>query len=136
MKKYKVEITETLKRVIEVQAQSAKDAVELIKQKYKNQEIILSENDYVDTEIDLLVDYFKTFQLVQLLKYNPSRIIEVVLKIKGLNFTHFIMIEDNIFIDEGVDGEKITWSINDFQNNYSNAFWVIDCVHNEIKELC
>lgn len=136
MTKYKVEITETLQRVIEVQAQSAKDAVELIKQKYKNQEIILSENDYVDTEIDLLVDYFKTFQLVQLLKDNPSRIIEVVLKIKGLNFTHFIMIEDNIIIDEGVDGEKITWTINDFRNNYSNAFWVIDCNHNEIKEFC
>lgn len=71
MKKYKVEITETLQRVIEVQAQSANDAIELIRQKYKKEEIVLSENDYISTEIDLLVDYFKTFQLVQLLKEYP-----------------------------------------------------------------
>lgn len=133
MKKYKVEITETLQRIIEVQAQSAKDAIELIRQKYKKEEIVLSENDYISTEIDLLVDYFKTFQLVQLLKENPSKIIEVVLKIKGLNFTHFIMMEDNVINDEGFDGEKIIWSIDDFQKNYSNAFWVIDCIHNKIN---
>lgn len=133
MKKYKVEITETLQRIIEVQAQSANDAIELIRQKYKKEEIVLSENDYISTEIDLLVDYFKTFQLVQLLKENPSKIIEVVLKIKGLNFTHFIMMENNVINDEGVDGEKIIWSIDDFQKNYSNAFWVIEYIHNEIN---
>lgn len=133
MKKYKVEITETLQRVIEVQAQSAKDAIELIRQKYKKEEIVLSENDYISTEIDLLVDYFKTFQLVQLLKEYPSKIIEVVLKIKGLNFIHFIMMEDNVINDEGVDGENIIWSIDEFQKNYSNAFWVIDYIHNEIN---
>lgn len=71
MKKYKVEITESLQRIIEVQAQSANDAIELIRQKYKKGEIVLSENDYISTEIDLLVDYFKTFQLVQLLKEYP-----------------------------------------------------------------
>lgn len=133
MKKYKVEITETLQRVIEVQAQSAKDAIELIRQKYKKEEIVLSENDYISTEIDLLIEYVKTLQLVQLLKENPSKIIEVVLKIKGLNFTHFIMMEDNVINDEGVDGENIIWSIDEFQKNYSNAFWVIDYIHNEIN---
>ena len=133
MKKYKVEIKETLQRVIEVQAQSAKDAIELIRQKYKKEEIVLSENDYISTEIDLLIEYVKTLQLVQLLKENPSQIIEVVLKIKGLNFTHFIMMEDNVINDEGVDGENIIWSIDEFQKNYSNAFWVIDYIHNEIN---
>ncbi|MDY0053966.1 MAG: DpnD/PcfM family protein [Bacteroidales bacterium] len=133
MKKYKVEIKETLQRVIEVQAQSAKDAIELIRQKYKKEEIVLSENDYISTEIDLLIEYVKTLQLVQLLKENPSKIIEVVLKIKGLNFTHFIMMEDNVINDEGVDGENIIWSIDEFQKNYSNAFWVIDYIHNEIN---
>lgn len=133
MKKYKVEITETLQRVIEVQAQSAKDAIELIRQKYKKEEIVLSENDYISTEIDLLIEYVKTLQLVQLLKEYPSKIIEVVLKIKGLNFTHFIMMEDNVINDEGVDGENIIWSIDEFQKNYSNAFWVIDYIHNEIN---
>lgn len=133
MKKYKVEIKETLQRVIEVQAQSAKDAIELIRQKYKKEEIVLSENDYLSTEIDLLIEYVKTLQLVQLLKENPSKIIEVVLKIKGLNFTHFIMMEDNVINDEGFDGENIIWSIDEFQKNYSNAFWVIDYIHNEIN---
>ena len=133
MKKYKVEIKETLQRVIEVLAQSAKDAIELIRQKYKKEEIVLSENDYISTEIDLLIEYVKTLQLVQVLKENPSKIIEVVLKIKGLNFTHFIMMEDNVINDEGVDGENIIWSIDEFQKNYSNAFWVIDYIHNEIN---
>lgn len=43
------------------------------------------------------------------------------------------MMEDNVINDEGVDGENIIWSIDEFQKNYSNAFWVIDYIHNEIN---
>lgn len=50
MPTYKIEITETLQRQIEVEASSKEEALKKIKEQYQNQEIVLNENDYVDTE--------------------------------------------------------------------------------------
>ena len=52
--KYIIEITETLQRQIEVEAQNESEAINLIKEKYKNEEIILSEEDFIDSEIDII----------------------------------------------------------------------------------
>ena len=50
MPTYKIEITETLQRQIEVEESSKEEALKKIKEQYQNQEIVLNENDYVDTE--------------------------------------------------------------------------------------
>lgn len=50
MPTYKIEITETLQRQIEVEASSKEEALKKIKEQHQNQEIVLNENDYVDTE--------------------------------------------------------------------------------------
>ena len=52
--KYIIEITETLQRQIEVEAQNESEVINLIKEKYKNEEIILSEQDFIDYEIDII----------------------------------------------------------------------------------
>lgn len=52
--KYIIEITETLQKQIEVEAQNESEAINLIKEKYKNEEIILSEEDFIDSEIDII----------------------------------------------------------------------------------
>ena len=52
--KYIIEITETLQRQIEVEAQNESEVINLIKEKYKNEEIILSEQDFIDYEIDVI----------------------------------------------------------------------------------
>ena len=52
--KYIIEITETLQRQIEVEAQNESEAISLIKEKYKHEEIILSEQDFIDYEIDII----------------------------------------------------------------------------------
>ena len=52
--KYIIEITETLQRQIEVEAQNESEAIRLIKEKYKHEEIILSEQDFIDYEIDII----------------------------------------------------------------------------------
>ena len=51
MKKYKIEIKETLSRVIEVESDSLEDALIKTKEKYNNEEIILSYADFIDAEI-------------------------------------------------------------------------------------
>lgn len=50
MKAFKVEITETLQRQYEVLADSLDEAKEFIQDQYQNEEIILDESDYVDTD--------------------------------------------------------------------------------------
>ena len=52
--KYIVEIVETLQKQIEVEAQNESQAISLIKEKYKNEEIILTEQDFIDYEIDII----------------------------------------------------------------------------------
>ncbi|MCW6681884.1 DpnD/PcfM family protein [Aerococcaceae bacterium NML160702] len=54
MEQYKVEITETLSRVVEVNANSNDEAVDIVRQLYGESEIVLDESDYVDTKFNTL----------------------------------------------------------------------------------
>ena len=54
MKKYLVEITETLQKQITVSANSSEEAEQKVKERYKNEDIILNENDYVDTDFHVI----------------------------------------------------------------------------------
>ena len=49
--KYKFEIRETLSRIVEVSAENIEMAYSVIKQKYRDEEIVLDSNDYMDTII-------------------------------------------------------------------------------------
>ena len=57
MKKYKIEITETLKKIIEVEAESAQAARQIVKDRYHDTEddYILTDANYYDTEFEVLL---------------------------------------------------------------------------------
>ena len=52
--KVKVEITETLQKFIELEANGFEEALLIVKEKYKNSEIILDDSSYIDTEIKVV----------------------------------------------------------------------------------
>lgn len=56
MKKYKVEITETLKKIVEVEAESVAAARQIVKGRYHEAEddYILTDANYYDTEFEVL----------------------------------------------------------------------------------
>lgn len=54
MKDFKVQITETLQKVVTVQADSWKDAVKQVRKDYANEKIILSEDDFYESEVEPL----------------------------------------------------------------------------------
>lgn len=54
MKKYKVEIQETLSRLIEIEADSESDAWEIVCNQYRNSEIVLGGDDFEDYTIKVL----------------------------------------------------------------------------------
>lgn len=54
MKKYLVEITEISQKQITINANSREEAESIARQKYRNEEIILDETDYVDTDFSVL----------------------------------------------------------------------------------
>ena len=54
MKKYLVEITETSQRQITVTAKTRGEAEQKVRQKYRDGEIVLSEQDYVDTDFHVI----------------------------------------------------------------------------------
>lgn len=49
--KYFVEIKETLTKIVEIEANNAEEALDVVEKQYKNSEIILVADDYVKTEI-------------------------------------------------------------------------------------
>ena len=52
-KTYNVEIKETLSRIIEVEATSEDDAIDIVESQYKNEEIVLYPEDYKGYDIDI-----------------------------------------------------------------------------------
>ena len=50
---YKIEIKETLSRIIDIEVENENEAIIKAKSKYSSQEIILDSSDYVDTEINI-----------------------------------------------------------------------------------
>lgn len=54
MKKYLVEITETLQKQITVSANSREEAEQKIRERYKDEDIVLNEKDYVNTDFHVI----------------------------------------------------------------------------------
>lgn len=52
MKTYAVAITETLQRIVYIDAKSAEE----VEERYHNEKIVLDANDYQDTEIEVVED--------------------------------------------------------------------------------
>lgn len=50
MKKYTIEIIETMSRFIEIEAENENDAIDIVSKKYTNEEIILDSSDYSSTD--------------------------------------------------------------------------------------
>lgn len=55
-RKYKVEVIETLNRVVEVEVAdgSPDEAIRIVRQLYRKEEIVLTDNDYFGTEFKLV----------------------------------------------------------------------------------
>jgi len=51
MTKFRIEVKEVLSRIIETDAENEDDAVEMVRQMYRNCDIVLDASDYVETEI-------------------------------------------------------------------------------------
>lgn len=52
--KYKIEITETLQRIIKIEATDERTALILAKQLYSEEKIVLNSSHYIDTEINVI----------------------------------------------------------------------------------
>lgn len=53
--KYLVEISETLQRKVEIEADNPSDAIQIAKDKYYNSEIVLDADNIVDGEVGFFV---------------------------------------------------------------------------------
>lgn len=60
---YQFEITETLQRQIEVEAESEEEAFHKVSELYRIADIILDSRDYVDTSIELMQQFPGSRQL-------------------------------------------------------------------------
>lgn len=54
MAKFKVEITETYQKQETVEAQNEDEAIKKLKEKYRNEELILNEENYITTEFEVI----------------------------------------------------------------------------------
>ncbi len=91
MKKFKVTITETLSRNIEVQALSQSDAIKIVKDNYQKSDIVLDESDLKATDIDITNSLSKKEDLI-------NSIIEYLYEDEKKHFYESNMTEDHIFL--------------------------------------
>ena len=54
MKTYAVVVTETLQRIVYIDAKSAEEAKDKVEERYHNEEIVLDSSDYQDTKIEVV----------------------------------------------------------------------------------
>ena len=54
MNKYTIEITETLKKTVTIQAETASDAYDLVENMYNNEEIVLDSTDYAGVDYQIV----------------------------------------------------------------------------------
>lgn len=47
---YEIEIEEILQKVVKIEADSLEDAIDIAKERYSNEEYLLDDQDYKDTE--------------------------------------------------------------------------------------
>lgn len=52
-RKFKIEITETLQRIVTVEANSVLEALNKVEEQYDNEEIVLDSNDFICKDIHL-----------------------------------------------------------------------------------
>lgn len=53
MKEYAVEITETLSRIVHLEADNEYEALVTVSDMYYNEEIVLDASDHIDTDFDI-----------------------------------------------------------------------------------
>ncbi len=53
MKKYKIEVTEVLSRIVVIEAGNKAEAIDTVWQMYRNCDIVLDASDYVETSISV-----------------------------------------------------------------------------------
>ena len=71
MKTFKIEIIETLARTVKVKADSVDAAITKAQKLYRDEKIVLDENDYIDTTVELFDD--------NVLRYNKQRLVNDIL---------------------------------------------------------
>ena len=59
MAKYKVEITETLQYQEIIEAENEQEALIKLKEKYRNEELVLNEENYITTEFEVIEEVRK-----------------------------------------------------------------------------
>ena len=53
MKTFKIEVKEFLSRIVEIEACSKEEAINLVRKLYQNQEIVLDDSDFIHNKIDV-----------------------------------------------------------------------------------
>ena len=56
MKMFAIEIKETLSKIIDIESNSVEEVISKVKELYENEEIILHSENYIQTEINQLVN--------------------------------------------------------------------------------
>ncbi len=72
MKKYDIEIEEILRRVISIDANNIDEAIDKVREKYNNEEIVLDSSDYCETSFNNLYSKALNEPINISISYNPK----------------------------------------------------------------
>ena len=112
MKKFEVEVKETLSRIVVQEANSYEEALDLVEEKYQNEDIVLNWKDNCDVEfknypyfnikddLDLSVNFDKDFNAVYIGTESSSGVKYDCKNVEDLKFAINSYIDDYIDLDD------------------------------------
>ena len=130
MKTFEIEVQEILSRVIRIEAENQSDALLKVKEKYRNEEIVLDANDYKETEIMPFIDESKIETIIQNIRDKDERVVlSEILQFIGItkDKSHIISVEagssqeivnENYLIQVGIPSFNINKAM-----KYINMFY-------------
>ena len=123
MKEYKIKISETLSKIVNVMAETDEEAIDKVKGMYNNETILLDYDDYENVDFEIIeIDKKCDFETVFILKKDTklTEIDEILKKIKELfniSHTEYVGIKKLAYkIKRNSEGYYMLLNINGYQS--------------------
>jgi len=112
MKTYKLEIKEILSKIVEIDADNIDEAYLKVKEKYRNELIVLDSSNYFGTEIEIIENYQWDTRVILSNKLQSIGLSEAISKVIALDAgSSQVVINRNYLLNKGIQNNKLITKI-------------------------
>ncbi|MBP1630101.1 MAG: hypothetical protein H6Q15_994 [Bacteroidetes bacterium] len=128
MKTYRVEVEKVTRKIVEVKATSAEDAILKLEKQCQKKPDIFKKDDEAEYDFNITSNFIPTPKLIKLLKATSPEMLEAKVRSKTNKGTRFFEYISKKIVEKNEKGETTIWELGDFRKEYSHTTWGIGYV--------